>query len=321
MSDYPFYRRVYKLVPKNVLAKADGFKQSVKHKLPQELLKFNLNKYMNSYRIIMDKWADNEELNSLTDYFTEKQRVKCAFGKRSKTPYEYWKESKSLIRHKCMQKYGIINNLLLRETIYSDVRLCNNFRITVALSILHMFKPKRWLDMSAGWGDRLLAAILYGVDFYCGFDPNTSLHPCYSEMIDTFVLEGERGNFKLYATGFESNDEPVGETFDLVFSSPPFYNLETYSQSKGDSLVKFTTEQKWIDGFLLPSLIKAYNKLEKGGHLVLYYQGNAAQKKALHTLDKWMQYKGNIYFYDTTPREFYVWKKTRPTSHHIASLT
>ena len=101
------------------------------------------NKYNDKYFIIVDKWQDNYELNSLTDYFTEKVRVKCKFGKHL-SPLEYYQKNKNKY-----QNDTIIN---LREKLFLETRFCNNFRVSIVLTILTVFKVKKYLDISAGWG-------------------------------------------------------------------------------------------------------------------------------------------------------------------------
>ena len=54
-------------------------------------------------------------------------------------PFEYWNKNKNTIISLTLQKYNKINTYYLRETIYKKTRLCNNFRISVALTVLKMF--------------------------------------------------------------------------------------------------------------------------------------------------------------------------------------
>ena len=117
-------------------------------------------KFYTKYCIIEENWDKNIEINTITDLFTEKVRVKCSFS-GYKSPFEYWSNNKKNLVSKTEKDFGIVNVYNLRETIYKSVKLCNNFRITLALTILDIFKPTKWLDISSGWGDRLLSAIFY----------------------------------------------------------------------------------------------------------------------------------------------------------------
>jgi hypothetical protein len=266
-----------------------------------------LDKFENGYVVIYDNWKDTNKINSLTDFFTEHVRVSCNF-KRFISPIKYWNKNKKNIWKRISRSdiYG------LREYLYANTRLCNNFRITVSLAILQMFKPKKWLDISAGWGDRLISAILYGVDLYVATDPNIDLHPYYEQIIKTLVPLKDQSNFIIYPSGFETVTLPKTK-FDIVFSSPPFFDLEQYSTHQGDSL-QYTTEEAWCMKFLWPSLIKSYLHLKRNGHMILYMNGSPLVMSYLRKLDTIMKYKGVIYFIDSKPRAMYVWQKTKDIS-------
>ena len=305
--DYPYYNKYYDLNKKEVLKNIKNFQPNILKSVHKELIKYSLQKYDNSYFIIKENYLKNMYINNITDYYSENVRVKCKFGNNI-SPYEYWNKNKRVIIEKTKKKYGVVNIQNLREIIYLNTRLCNNFRITVALAVLEYFKPKSWLDISAGWGDRLLSAIFYKINLYVSCDPNLELHKSYDSMIDTFVTKSKKKNFIIHKRGFlESPIEKMD--FDIVFSSPPFFTLEKYSDFSENSITKYSNEKDWCNYFFIPSLIKAYNHLKDGGHLILYMGGSDYIMNAMHKLDSIMEYKGIIYFYEKKPRAMYVWKK------------
>ena len=71
-------------------------------------------------------------------------------------------------------------------------------------------------------------------------------------------------------SGFETAKLPSNMTFDFIFTSPPFYDKEIYSDSPEDSLLSYGSLDEWIDKFLLYSTKKAWNLLEVGGHYLIY---------------------------------------------------
>lgn len=265
-------------------------------------IRSTLETFEDRYLVIYDNWRDTEYINGITDLFSERVRVRCNF-KHHPSPLSYWKKHKQTIL-KRISKSKVHE---LREYIYLNTKLCNNFRISVCLAILQIFKPKKWLDISAGWGDRLLSAILYGVEKYVAADPNLDLHPCYDNIINTFAPT-RKSDYIIHPTGFEN--APLQDTkFDLVFSSPPFFDLEQYSKHPGDSL-QHPTELAWCVQFLWPSLLKAYHHLKRNGHMVVYISGSPTVMSYLMQLNAIMKYKGVIYFIDSRPRAMYVWQKT-----------
>ena len=310
--EYPYYHLYFILNKKEINELIGIYTPIIYNKIPNDLKKIDsknkLEKYNNEYFIIKENFLDTYIINNLTDYFSEKIRIKCKFGNNISL-LDYWNKNKEKIVQNSLKKYKKNDIYHLRETIYySNIKGCNNFRITVALTILKFFKVKKWLDISAGWGDRLLSAIFHKVKLYVSCDPNKDLFPCYDEMINTFVIPSKKKNFKIYPNGFL--EAPINETdFDIVFSSPPFFTLEKYSSYNENSITQYHTEKEWCDNFFVKSLIKAYNHLKKNGHIVLYMGGSNYVMNKMFMLNNIMEYKGVIYFYENKPRGMYVWKK------------
>jgi len=300
--EYPYYSYSYKWNKAKIKKIVSAFQP---HIITESFM--NAKPYQDSYFIIIDKWSDNLELNSITDYFTEKVRVKCSFA-TFESPYDYWQKNKEKIVYYLQEKKKKITIHSLREELFWKTKLCSNFRISVILPILKHFDCKRYLDISAGWGDRLLASVFHGVDFYFAVDPNKDLHPYYQKIIKTFVKKEDHKKFVIQDCGFEEVTLPK-QKFDLVFSSPPFFDLEKYSQYNNNSLTKYKTEEEWSTHFFMKSIMKAYHALIPGGHMILYIHGSPYVNKKIESLHKKMKYKGLIYFFDTKLRGMHVWQK------------
>lgn len=323
-NTYPLYKNAYKLNLSRItnIIKKMKSQMYIYSKPPTTYKSYPATRFktlelkaINEYYIIKSSWDDNLELNSLTDYFTEPCRIQCTFKKRL-SPLEYWNKNRKSILDTLKKKHQQLTNHNLREEMYIRNKPCNNFRISVCLEVLKLFKPKKWLDISAGWGDRLLSALLYSqlntqFTLYCGVDPNPCLHPYYQEMIKTFNTIGKK-EYILIKDGFETASLPDTK-FDLVFSSPPFFDLEIYSTSNANSLVKYKGEDGWFNGFLMPSLYKSEEYLEQGGHLVLYMgesQGTKYIPKMIELMDARMKNIGMFYYTDGAKiREFFCWQK------------
>ena len=333
--DYPFYKNSYKFnlsriqnlinnlinnhktqlsitpnIPNQYIPNQYKHKQTKQkhHKQIQKLYTFN---NTHKYYIIKSSWNDNLELNSLTDYFTEPCRIQCTF-KKQLSPLEYWNKNYKTILASLKKKHLPENNYNIREEMYIHNKPCNNFRISVCLEVLKLFKPKKWLDISAGWGDRLATALLYKpLEVYCGVDPNPCLHPYYQEMIAKLDPMSKKECI-LIKDGFETAALP-NIKFDLVFSSPPFFDLEVYSNASANSLVKYKGEDGWFNGFLMPSIYKAIEYLTEDGYLVLYMgesQGTKYIPKMINLVDARMKNAGVFYYTDGAKlREFYCWQK------------
>ena len=131
-DDYPYYKLIYKFNLKNILELYKNFKPNITKKKDDIY--------------IYDEFSKTKELNKLTDYFTEKIRIDCKFG-NLKSPREYWKKNKN----KFIKLYETNKYENLNDTIQLNYRLCNNFYVSVVITILQIFKPTTYLDISAGW--------------------------------------------------------------------------------------------------------------------------------------------------------------------------
>ena len=313
--DYPYYKNEYILDPEKIINLVTKMNLRItskpvlekKKRHPNHLKPLVLFSNHPKVYIIQSPWEDYVEINSLTDYFSEDCRVECQFLNNPR-PLDYWR-----LNYKDILLKANKSRTSPREILYHSIRLCNNFRISVAITVLRLFRATKWLDISAGWGDRLLAALLTPtIKFYCGADPNPCLHDRYKEMINVFGNSTASKNYVLIKDGFETAKIP-NKPYDLVFSSPPFFNLEVYSDVNDDSLIKNPTEQKWFVNFLMPSIMKAISLLISKGYLVLYM----GESKDTHyiiemkkRIDSRMNRCGSIYYQnDQALREFLVWQK------------
>lgn len=280
-DDYPYYKLIYNFNLKNILKLYENFKPNVKNK--------------NNDIYIYDEFSKTKELNKLTDYFTEKIRVLCKFG-TLKSPKEYWQNNKNKIIN--LYKTNKYENL--NDTIQLNYKLCNNFRVSVIITILQIFKPTKYLDISSGWGDRLIGSILYDkLQIYCGCDPNKKLHKYYNQIIKKFKKTKEK--YVLIESGFETAKLP-NIKFDFCFSSPPFFDLEKYSSYKNDSLTKYNTIELWTNEFLIKSIYKVHKYLKKNSYFILYINNNEYINSKLNEINHLFIKKGMIYFYDTNKK-------------------
>lgn len=285
------------------------------HSLPQIIKNFeDLKTYRYDYRKSHPKFRNIYMLNidfnrderflRMTDFFVEDCRVECNFSDMI-SPKEYF----NLNRESIISNIGQTPSYKeFDEYMYnSGLIQCSLFNNIVCTSVLKHFQPKRWLDPSAGWGDRLISAINYGKCEYRATDPNECLHPKYQKIIDTFAeekeIEDERGlrpKYKITQEGFEEA-QIEANYYDLVFTSPPFFDLEKYSNSPDQSHIRYSTLEEWMDGFMYPFLIKAVASLTKGGHLCLYVEDDRYKKvffvkkiKDYLNANKRMKFVGNI---------------------------
>lgn len=160
--------------------------------------------------------------------------------------------------------------------------------------LAHVDAPRvRVWDPSSGWGGRLLGAMSYNRQLsdgtlqhltYYGTDPNPAFYrhgtSAYATIADhynrvriaqsLFDTPHDAHVFQLGSELFQTTDvfQQQRGTGDLVFTSPPYFNREGYSDDPNQSYKKFNTYDRWRDEFLRPTLTNAYEFLNHGRYLL-----------------------------------------------------
>ena len=116
-------------------------------------------------------------------------------------------------------------------------------------------------------GDRLIGALAYGCK-YQGYDPSECLEDKYKKIIKTLVDEKKQKHYNVIKKPFE--EVILKKKYDLVFTSPPFFDVETYEKSNTQSLEKYPNKNQWVRDFLIVLVEKNIKALKKGGYLVIY---------------------------------------------------
>jgi RimJ/RimL family protein N-acetyltransferase len=253
----------------------------------------------------------DKNLNRITDYFTDSCRVMCKFKGNLISPYEYYKKNKGVVLEKSLIN-GKFDYDKFEDTMYRSIKMCNNFQITIIMNIYHHFQPKRILDSSAGWGDRLIAAVAYGAE-YTGVDPSGCLEPLYKKIMKT--LSKDTDKYKVIQSPFEkiSKDDLV-PGYDLAFTSPPFFDLEVYNDEDSQSIAGKGSLKRWIEYFLLVLADLNIHYLKIGGYFVIYVPEYREFMDYMRKRDD-VKYCGTIKYYYThlnkKKRKIMVWKKIK----------
>ncbi len=200
-------------------------------------------------------------------YFPHAYNVSCN-GLTS--PYDAFMNDemfKSVIRKRL--RYGTYisdSGILKTLRISTGVQGVSNFRPTAAAAIYNEYAPKGnvW-DMSGGWGGRMLGAMIAGVDSYICTEPSTKTCLGLNRLSEDFEGDTDCIVIKSGSEDFH----PAKESLDLCFTSPPYFDLEQYSDEPTQSYVKFKTKQEWVDGFLYQTMENAYNGLKQGKYLLI----------------------------------------------------
>lgn len=187
--------------------------------------------------------------------------------KDDRSAYELWHDDSVLrkaIRLQLDSGHPTTPERVLKALVMFS-RTPSVFRPAIAKYIYENYCPKGGVvwDPCAGYGGRLLGAVAAEIGKYIA----TDIEP-----------ETVKGNLKLAdALGYSSKchiicanavDFEPRELLDLVFTSPPYYDIELYGKIFEASLYKSTIDQ-WVTSFLGSIVAKASANLKFKGFLIL----------------------------------------------------
>ncbi len=146
----------------------------------------------------------------------------------------------------------------------------SQFKPGAARALYELVGAADVLDLSAGWGDRLVGfCAAAGTRRYLGIDPNEALHPLYRQAAQRYA--GDK-TVDLLCGPAEDAEIPA-DSFDMALTSPPYFQVEKYAEgtdcAKNQSWARYPTMQQWRAGFLAPVMRAAWNGLRQGGVLAI----------------------------------------------------
>ena len=187
-----------------------------------------------------------------------------------------------------------------------------NFKPQNARAIVEHLCPVLWgniYDYSAGYGGRLLGVGSSNMNYnYTAVDPNTETVN-YLQYFNSLIKQ---------ATGVEGTIvQSVSEDYqpkdiDLAFSSPPYFNLEKYSDEPTQCMVNYTTLDEWFEGYVAPTMQSIYKGLNDDGIFatnIADYK-TYSQKEPVLVVDKWIETAEKIGFKHTSTIKMML--NTRP---------
>lgn len=177
--------------------------------------------------------------------------------------------------------------------IFSGAQSVSNFRPTIAKYFYMKYAPKngKVLDPCVGYGGRLIGAFVSHIGEYVGTDPSSEAMDGNLKLYDKMnsLIKKRRNKFfdyeenimdiKLHQIPFEDSEyEP--ESFDFVFTSPPYFNVEKYSNEPTQSWKRYQTYKDWSEKFLLIFIRKCFLYLKKGSYFALNIAGGEITEDA-----------------------------------------
>lgn len=194
----------------------------------------------------------------------------------------------SFLRDDIRTEGTIYYTLNLRErSSYSGYEHKNGFTVLEGVKDKYCFvvpshmlvlrrKRKMFITGNCGFGGRLLGALSSKKNYkYVGTDPCTETMYHLHELADYIEqVTGRENSYELHCCGSEVFRGPANSV-DFAFSSPPYFNLEVYSDEPTQCFNKFPELQGWLEGFVRPTIQNIGYMLKPGA----FYAVNIADFK------------------------------------------
>jgi 16S rRNA G966 N2-methylase RsmD len=204
--------------------------------------------------------------NDVCNYFTMEERLNT-IGQKAISFYTFYSNKEILsMRWPCIQK--VLMNQYGKTLQTAEPRhfkyvfnlyfgAISIFRPIRAMEIYALFEPHTVLDPCCGWGGRLLGGCAINIQKYIGLDCNPNLREPYQKMKD-FLKNRTCTEIQLeICDAVQYNYNSI--EYDMVFTSPPYYNIEIYTGSRK------MNKKQWDDEFYIPLFEQTYKYLQPNG--------------------------------------------------------
>jgi 16S rRNA G966 N2-methylase RsmD len=215
------------------------------------------------------------------------------------TPYENFID-KNIFKKvilKAIEIYGTPfykTGIRMTLSIYGAARAVSNFRPTVANFIYKKYCPPggRVLDPSLGYSGRLFGALTSNISYYEGCDPCSETFIGNKKLLSIIQnIENKNNKLNSFFEDAPSNRipevilhnvpfedfQPKSNFFDLVFTSPPYFDKELYSKEETQSYKRYPKYNEWLDKFLKPMIVKSHDSLKKNGYMIINIYGKVKE--------------------------------------------
>jgi len=234
--------------------------------------------------------------NPVSNYFQQENRMRCGSNQVA-SPWEFWHDRELLAKMNWhfWRKGALGDSDVCAQTFRSAFRIgtytATQFRPSVAKAIYERHRAEYVLDTSCGWGDRL--AGFYATPCtktYVGCDPNPEVYTTYQQQClayerllghtatltvydDHFVCQGSRRVEIWNLPSEDVNWLQYQNTFDLYFTSPPYYSTEKYaehtSNSAAQSWCRYPSFESWKQDFFFAINRKIWQTMKSQAYFMI----------------------------------------------------
>lgn len=152
------------------------------------------------------------------------------------------------------------------------------------------YEGSKVIDFCAGYGGRLLGAMSSKkVISYVGIEPNLKSYLSLNSLRENFSkVNGIQKEVLIMNQDSKVLQSFPDGSFDLCFTSPPYFNAEEYSEDVSQSCLQYEHYDEWIEKFLFFSVNESVRVAKK----VIINIANTGPYKIADDLRKWALEKG-----------------------------
>lgn len=212
-------------------------------------------------------------LGLCNSFHPEMWSVKC---RNAKTPMDIFMDRElfyNALRRRIKYSDAKLAPFNIRKSlkVFSGAQGVSNFRPTIAKWVYQKYCPAGGavLDPCSGYSGRVLGFLSSHAGSYTGVDPSTGAINGGRNLVEAvnsiYKIDKE---VELIETPFEEFE--TAKRFDLVFTSPPYFNVEQYIDTNGtQSHIRYRQYDEWVDKFLRIFIEKSHAFLKNDGYFVV----------------------------------------------------
>ena len=174
---------------------------------------------------------------------------------------------KALLQNVKMHSTPYVSELRRMLTMMGGLGNVTKYGAATTKAIVQFFDAKLVLDPCIGWGGRMLGTLAADTDtYYVGCEPDTTTFAALDAIVADPVMYADTDRVHLLPQTIEDSLLEIQEMpkFDMVLTSPPYFNLEIYTA--GDqSTIKYPTWNDWVTKWLRPTILGCLAALKPTG--------------------------------------------------------
>jgi len=160
----------------------------------------------------------------------------------------------------------LTRNIYTGSLAFAGAKMPLDFPAILARDIINKYSNNGViLDPCHGWGGRLVGYLLSNAEEYTGYDVSPEMNAGTLSIYETLKPYADKKATLLVGSVEKTNYK--NNYYDLVFTSPPYYNREKYLGGEQSHLYKAYDE--WVDKFLKVLISKSFDSLKEGGIICL----------------------------------------------------